>query len=144
MLRGSTHYCAIAPHSGFSGVSPDGNCAYVHWILFTSIPTPGQSNEPSELRGSLSPTTQHRCPALLNFSDLADTDDLTPYSLGRSFFQSIIPNFILIFQIHSIYTPVDLIQLEVSHYFQFKRANYDQITVSIMSPFTWYRPIYTQ
>ena len=24
------------PHCGFSGVSPDGNCAYVHWGYFTS------------------------------------------------------------------------------------------------------------
>ena len=58
----------------------------------------GQADEPSDLRGSLSPTTQHRCthvlvytapvvpggnssnygpgPALLNFSDRADTDEL--------------------------------------------------------------------
>ena len=56
-------------------------------------PTLGQSDESSDLRGSLSPTTQPRCthvlvytapiqlwngPALLNFSDRADTDELTP------------------------------------------------------------------
>ena len=60
-----------------------------------------QSDEPSDLCGSLSPTTRHRCthvrvytapgrtsghpsnyapgPSLLNFSDQADTDELTPY-----------------------------------------------------------------
>ena len=66
-------------------------------------PTLGRSDETSDLRGSLSPTTQHRCkhkyvlvytapgsprrspiqlwtgPALLNSSDRADTDELTPY-----------------------------------------------------------------
>ena len=63
--------------------------------------TLGQSDKPSDLCGSLSPTTQHRFthvvvyttpgsprrstiqlwtdPALLNFSDRADTDELTPY-----------------------------------------------------------------
>ena len=46
---------AIAPHCGFSGVSADGNCTY------TSIKVPlrlalVQSDEPSDLRGSLSPT----------------------------------------------------------------------------------------
>ena len=62
-------------------------------------PTLGQSDEPSDFCGSLSPTTQYRCThvlvytaprrhpsnyvpglALLNFSDRADTDELTPYS----------------------------------------------------------------
>ena len=54
----------------------------------------GQSDEPSDLRGSLSPMTRHRCthvlvytapgrtrrspgPALLSFSDRVDTDELT-------------------------------------------------------------------
>ena len=27
---------AMAPHCGFSGVSPSGNCACVHWVSFTS------------------------------------------------------------------------------------------------------------
>ena len=48
----------ITPHCGFSGVSPDGNYAYVHWGL---RPAQSQSDEPSDLRGSLSPTTRHRC-----------------------------------------------------------------------------------
>ena len=63
----------------------------------------GQSDEPSDLRGSLSPTTRHRCThvlvytapglvvpgdhpstyklgqALLNFSNQVDTDELPPY-----------------------------------------------------------------
>ena len=51
MLRGSTHYCAIASHWGFSGVSLDGN-SEVHLR-----PTLVQSDEPSDLRGSLSPPT---------------------------------------------------------------------------------------
>ena len=68
--------------------------------------TLGQSDEPSDLRGSLSPTTRHRYthvlvytapgepgghpsnygpgPALLNFSsDRVDTDELTPYSVCK-------------------------------------------------------------
>ena len=49
---------AIAPHCGFFGVSPDGNCAYVHWGFLR--PTLVQSDEPSDLRSSLSPTTRHR------------------------------------------------------------------------------------
>ena len=62
-----------------------------------------QSDKPSDLRGFLSPTTRHRCkhvlvytapgsprrspiqlwtsPALLNFSDGDNTDELTPYSV---------------------------------------------------------------
>ena len=65
-------------------------------------PTLVQSNKPSDLRGSLSPTTLlHACPsvystwcvsgdhpynygpgpALLNFSDQANTDQLTPCSV---------------------------------------------------------------
>ena len=40
-------------------VSPDGNCAYVHWDLLRI--TQSQSDEPSNLRGSPSPTTRHRC-----------------------------------------------------------------------------------
>ena len=86
MLRGSTHYCtictiaprALSRHFGFAGVSP------------------------SDLHGSLSPTTPHCCthvlvyiqhlvvpggrpsnygpsPALLNFSNRVATAELTPY-----------------------------------------------------------------
>ena len=54
-------------------------------------PTQNQSDEPSDLRGSLSPTTRHLAvpgghpskyepgATLLNFSDQADTDETTPY-----------------------------------------------------------------
>ena len=69
MLRGSTHYCAIAPRELSRALSR-------HIVDFLgsrrieTVPTSievllrrtlGQSDEPSDLRGSLSPTTQHRC-----------------------------------------------------------------------------------
>ena len=54
-------------------------------------PTLGQSDEPSDLRGSLSPTSVYSPDGhpsnyepgatLLNFSDRANTDELTPYSV---------------------------------------------------------------
>ena len=70
-------------------------------------PTLVQSDEPFDLHGSLSLTTRHRCthvlvytargvcqavthpiisprPALLNFSDRVNTDELTPYSVYHS------------------------------------------------------------
>ena len=50
MLRGSTHYCAIHAPTSFE---------------FILRPTLGQSDEQSDLRGSLSPTTQHRCTHVL-------------------------------------------------------------------------------
>ena len=50
------------PHCGYSGVSPDGNCASSIEVL--SRPTQSQSDEPSDLRGSLGPTTRHRCPSV--------------------------------------------------------------------------------
>ena len=46
-----------SPHCGFSGVSPDGN--RIENVLLR--PTRSQSDEPSDLRGSLSPTTRQRC-----------------------------------------------------------------------------------
>ena len=71
MLRGSTQYCAIAPR------------VLSHYIVDflgsrrmetapTSIevllrPTLGQS-EPSDLRGSLSPTTRHCCTHVLVYT----------------------------------------------------------------------------
>ena len=65
MLRGSTHYCAIAPRAlsrhivDFMGsrrmeTSPTSIEVLIRLTL-------GQLDEPSDLRGSLSPTTQHRC-----------------------------------------------------------------------------------
>ena len=88
---------------GFIGVSLDENCAYVHWGFFTS--------NYSSVRRIIwftwfsKPQTWHHCthvivytapgvlpgghpsnyvpgPALLNFSDRANTDELTPYSAG--------------------------------------------------------------
>ena len=44
---------ASTPYGGFSGVSPDGNCAYE--VLLR--PTQSHSDEPSDLRGSLSTTS---------------------------------------------------------------------------------------
>ena len=102
MLRDSTHYCAIAPRVlshhilDFLGSRRMETTPTSIEVLLR--PTLGQS---SDLRGSLSPTTSlHACPsfiqhlllavpggppsnygpgpALLNFSDRANTDDLTP------------------------------------------------------------------
>ena len=96
---------AIEPHCGFVGVSPDGNCAYVHRGFFTSNSSSVRRaiwftwfSEPSDT------TTLHACPsvystwcvpgghpsnygprpALLNFSDQVNTDELTPYSVYHS------------------------------------------------------------
>ena len=88
--------CQVLTHCGFSGVSLDGNCAYVHWILLR--PTLGQSDEPSDLHGSLSPTSVYSTwqspgghpskyeqgATLLNFSDRANHDERTPYSVYLS------------------------------------------------------------
>ena len=66
-------------------------------------PTQSQSDEASDLRGSLSPATRHRCirhlavpgghssnyapgATLLNFSDRADTDETTPYSAWNTMY----------------------------------------------------------
>ena len=94
--------CAIAPHCGFFGVSPDANCAYVRWGSFTSNSSSVRRaiwftwfSEPHDT------TSLHACPsvystwcvpgghpsnygpglALLNFSVRANTDELTPYSV---------------------------------------------------------------
>ena len=50
--------CQVLTHRGFSAVSPNGNCTYVHYGSLRQAL--GQSDEPFDLRGSLSPTTQHR------------------------------------------------------------------------------------
>ena len=115
MLCDSTHYCAFAPRA-LSRHIVDFLGSRRMETAPTSIkvilrPTLVQADEPSDLRGSLSPTTQHRCthvlvltapahivtggnpsnygpgPALLNFSDRADTDELTPYSIYNIYFQ---------------------------------------------------------
>ena len=95
-------------------------------------PTIGQSDEPSVIRGSLSPTTQHHCThvlvytapgcprrspihPLLNFSDRADTDELTPYSVPYlSFVSSAVECFIALFYFHS--TTDDYLNLKVTWY----------------------------
>ena len=81
ILRDSTHYCAIAPRSrltlqGLLSFIALCACQVLQIVDFlgscrietapTSIevllrPTQSQSDEPSDLRGSLSPTTRHRC-----------------------------------------------------------------------------------
>ena len=48
-------YVPSTPYCAFSWVSPDGSCAYVHWGYFTSKSK--SVRQPSELRGSLSPTS---------------------------------------------------------------------------------------
>ena len=53
---------AIAPHCGFSGVC---ETAPIEVLL---RPTLFQSDEPSDLRGSLSPTTRHRCMHVLVYT----------------------------------------------------------------------------
>ena len=96
MLRGSTHYCVIALRAlshhivDFLGSSRMKTAPTSIEVLLR--PTLGQSDEPSDLHGYLSPTTQHRCKHVLvytahgsprrtpiqswtglNFSDRADT-----------------------------------------------------------------------
>ena len=72
MLRGSTHYGAIAPR-GLSHQIVD----FLGFRRMETAPTsikalvrPNliQSDEPSDLRGSLSPTTRHRCTHVLVYT----------------------------------------------------------------------------
>ena len=72
MLRGSTHYCAIAPRvlshhivdfSGFRRMETPPTS-----IEVLLRPTLVQSDKPSDLRGSLSPTTRHRCTHVLVYT----------------------------------------------------------------------------
>ena len=104
ILRGSTPYCAIAPRVLSHHIVDFLGSRRMETVA-TSIevilrPTLVQSDEPSDLRGFLNPTTRHRCthvlvytvpgghpsnygpgPALLYFSDRANTDEPTPYSV---------------------------------------------------------------
>ena len=72
MLRGSTHYCAIAPRVlwhhivDFLGSRRMETAPTSIEILLR--PTLVQSDEPSDLRGSLSPTTRHRCTHVLVYT----------------------------------------------------------------------------
>ena len=66
MLRGSTHYCAIAPRvlslgSRWMETAPTS-------IEVLLRPTLVQTDEPSELRGSLSPTTRPSSPHVLVYT----------------------------------------------------------------------------
>ena len=61
--------CQVLTHCGFSGVSPMSIEVFLR-------PTLGQSDEPYDLRGSLSPTTQRRCTHILVYT--------TPGSSRRS------------------------------------------------------------
>ena len=77
-----------------SGVSPDGNCAYVHWGSFTSNFWSVRRaiwftwfSEPHECIQHLAvpgghPSNYEPGATLLDFSDIANTDELTPYSVG--------------------------------------------------------------
>ena len=88
--------CQVLAHCRFSGVSLDGNCAYVHWGFFTSNSDQG-IGQTSHLRGYLSPTSVYSTwqspgghpsnyepgATLLNFSDRANHDERTPYSVYK-------------------------------------------------------------
>ena len=72
MLRGSTHYCAIAPRAlsrhivDFLGSRKiDTAPTFIEVLL---RPTLAQSDEPSDLRGSLSTTIRHRCTHVLVYT----------------------------------------------------------------------------
>ena len=85
--------CQVLTHCGFSGVSPDGNCAYVHWGSFTSNSRSVRRaiwftwfSEPHECIQHMAvpgghPSNYEPGATLLNFSDRANTDELTPYSV---------------------------------------------------------------
>ena len=80
ILRGRTHYCDIAPRALSRHIVDFLGSRRMETVP-TSIevllrPTLGQSDEPSDLRGSLNPTTQHRCTHVLVYT--------APGSPGRS------------------------------------------------------------
>ena len=89
--------CQVLTHCGFSGVSPDGNCAYVHWGSFTSNSRSVRRaiwftwfSEPHECIQHLAvpgghPSNYEPGATLLNFSDRANHDERTPYSVYRYF-----------------------------------------------------------
>ena len=72
MLRGSTHYCAIAPRVlsrhivDLLGSRRMETAPTSFEVLLR--PTLVQSHEPSDLRGSLSPTTRNRCKHVLVYT----------------------------------------------------------------------------
>ena len=89
------------PHCGFSAVSPDGNCAYAHWVFYVQL----KVSQTSHLIYVVLRAPRHdiaaRCPSVYgtwqsqavthpnmnrarrcyNFSNRADTDETTPYSV---------------------------------------------------------------
>ena len=77
ILRGFTHYCVIAPRAllrhivDFLGSRRMETAPTSIEVLLR--PALGQSDEPSDLRGSLSPTTRHRCTHVLVYT--------APYSI---------------------------------------------------------------
>ena len=85
-------YVPSTPCCGFFGVSPDGNCAYVHWGSFTSNSKSVRQaiwftwfSEPHECIQHLAvpgghPSNYEPGATLLNFSDRAQTVERTPYS----------------------------------------------------------------
>ena len=90
--------CQVLTHCGFSGVSPDGNCAYVHWGSLTSNTRSVRRaiwftwfSEPHECQQHLAvpgghPSNYQPGATLLNFSDRANHDGQTPYSVYMIFF----------------------------------------------------------
>ena len=72
MLRGSTHYCAIAPrvlsHHIVDFLGSRRMETAPAPIEVSLRPTLVQSGEPFDLRGSLSPTTRHRCTHVLLYT----------------------------------------------------------------------------
>ena len=114
--------CQVLTHCGFSGVSPDGNCAYVHWGSFTSNSRSVRwaiwftwFSEPHKciqhLAGPVAnlpdtpggpPSNYELGATLLNFSDRANIDELTPYSVYRPCHKSIkcSPNYVRAFPDH--------------------------------------------
>ena len=69
MLRGSMHYCDISPrvlsHHIVDFLGSRRMETAPTSIVVLLRPTLVQSDEPSDLRGSLSPTTRHRCTHVL-------------------------------------------------------------------------------
>ena len=86
----------VLTHCGFSWVSPDGNCVYVHWGSFTSNSRSVRRaiwftwfSETQECIQHLAvlgghPSNYESGATLLNFSDRANHDERTPYSVYKS------------------------------------------------------------
>ena len=92
-LRCIKLFCQVLTHCGFSGVLPDGNCAYVHWgsftpnsrsvrraIWFTWFSEPHKCIQHLAVPGG-HPSNYEPGATLLNFSDRANHDERTPYTV---------------------------------------------------------------